>query len=124
MYDYVFFVIALISYLIGTTPFYFLAKKAESNIAYFAFIPILNIYLILNICGLSWWVMLLLLIPFLNIVVALYILFEFLALYESGIAVFFIILVSGIASGLFWDGLNFIGVAALWWLALSDKEIS
>lgn len=115
-------IVGVISYLLSAIPIYLLAKKAGANNAVFAFIPILNIYLILDICGFAWWYMLLLLIPLVNIVVGLFIMYKFFSMYESGQIVFLIIIISGIA-GAFMYAFSFIGIIALWWLALSDRDI-
>lgn len=109
-------------YLLSSIPVYLLAKKAGANNAVFAFIPILNMYLIIDICGFPWWYMLLLLIPFLNIVLGLFIMYKFFSMYESGQIVFLIIIISGIA-GAFMYVFSFIGIIAIWWLALSDRDI-
>lgn len=56
-----FFVFALLQYLI--------AKKLGEDNAWFAFIPILNLWLLVEMAGEDWWYMLLMFLPIANIFV-------------------------------------------------------
>jgi hypothetical protein len=61
--------IALASYLIFAYPLYVMGTKTESTHAWFAFVPILNLVLMLEIAGKDLWWIILLLIPCINIIV-------------------------------------------------------
>lgn len=74
----IYLVFVLIMYLIGTIPYYVLAKKANHRHPWLAFVPIVNSIQILQISGVNPWTVLLLLIPFVNIVFGIYMSYKFL----------------------------------------------
>ncbi len=61
--------IGLASYILVALPLYVMGKKANSQYPWFAFIPILNAVLMLDIAGKDLWWILLMLIPCVNIVI-------------------------------------------------------
>jgi len=63
----------LLAYFLYTVPMYLLAKKMGDDEAWFAFIPILNIWQQIQLAGLDWWFILLCLIPCVNLFVIIYI---------------------------------------------------
>ena len=66
--------IALISVLIGyiviAYPLYVMGQKTDSDHAWFAFVPILNAVLLLEIAGKDLWWIILFFIPCINIIVS------------------------------------------------------
>ncbi|MBN2120553.1 MAG: hypothetical protein JW734_05820 [Candidatus Omnitrophica bacterium] len=63
----------LILYIYIATALQVIANKTSTSNAWFAWIPILNLYLMCQISGKSGWFLLLLFIPFVNIIVIIYI---------------------------------------------------
>lgn len=62
-------IIAVAFYLILAFPLYAMGQKTDSTHSWFAFVPILNLVLMLEIAGKDLWWILLMLIPCVNIVV-------------------------------------------------------
>ncbi|MHB8158653.1 MAG: DUF5684 domain-containing protein, partial [Desulfocucumaceae bacterium] len=50
-----------------------LAKKTNTPNGWLGFVPIANLFLMVNIAKLPWWWLLLLFVPFVNIIVGIYI---------------------------------------------------
>jgi len=124
MYDYqgIAFLMAIVLHIITCYPMYLLAKKAGYKDAIMAFIPILNIILVLNVAGMSgWWTLLLIFVPLVNIIFALYLSFRFFECFESGFAVFTTIIITSLIGAVV-PFVSIIGTIALWWLALSDRQ--
>ena len=111
-------------YIITSFPIYLLAVKANYKYPLFAFIPIFNIILILNIIGFSSWLILIILIPIVNIIFMLVISLLFFLNYESGlrVAIFAFVFYALPLMTPLNKLLIFIGISAIWWLALSDKK--
>ena len=65
--------IAVATYFAWGLALYLIAKKTDTQNAWFAWIPILNILLMLDIAGLDWWWILLFLVPCVNVLVSLYV---------------------------------------------------
>jgi len=63
--------IALISYIVFALPFYRMGQKIGSDNPWYAFVPILNLVLMLEIADKELWWILLLFVPCVNIVVML-----------------------------------------------------
>jgi len=68
-------VLAAVIYVVLALSLYKIAMKTKTNVvhAWFAWVPILNVILMLNIAGFSGWYIFLLMIPFVNIVFLIYI---------------------------------------------------
>lgn len=64
-------IVSLIGYLVVSFSLFTIAKNQGEANAWFAFVPILNILLILNLTGKEIWWIVLFLIPCVNIVVAI-----------------------------------------------------
>lgn len=62
-------ILGVLSYLYVAICLYLIATKTGEDNAWFAFVPILNLVLILSISGKPIWWILLLFIPFVNIVI-------------------------------------------------------
>lgn len=62
-------VFSVAMYLVIAFSLYTIANKKGVENSWFAFIPILNLYLMTQVAGKDWWWMLLMLIPCANIVV-------------------------------------------------------
>lgn len=62
------FVISLVVYLYFAWCLYTMAKKTSTPYAWMAWIPVLNIFLFVKVAGKSYWWIILLLIPLVNIV--------------------------------------------------------
>ena len=60
---------ALAFYVLGAIPLFTMAKKIGSPNAWFAFVPILNLVLMLEIAGKELWWILLMFVPCVNVVV-------------------------------------------------------
>lgn len=115
------FLIGIIVYILSSYPVYLLAKKADYDYAFFAFIPILNLVLMANIGGMNGLFILLALVPFVNIIFVLVLTYKFYDSYESGLVVFGISILAGLLAII----VPFITIAAtiaIWWLALSDNQ--
>lgn len=67
----VFLLIALVMYVYMALAFMAMAKKTNTPNGWMAWVPILNIYLMVQIAGKPGWWFLLLLIPFVNFIVAI-----------------------------------------------------
>jgi sterol desaturase/sphingolipid hydroxylase (fatty acid hydroxylase superfamily) len=63
-------IVGILFYLYITVSIYFIANKSGSDNAWFAFVPILNLILLLQIAGKPIWWILLFFIPLVNIVMA------------------------------------------------------
>ena len=61
--------VGILVYLFLSYGLYAIAKKTNTNRGWFAFIPILNLYLILKIAKRPGWWLIFFLIPFLNIII-------------------------------------------------------
>ena len=68
MDDPVGFVAGILAYLYFSVCVYFMAKKAGEDNAWFAFIPILNIVILLMIADMPLWWLVLCIIPIVNLV--------------------------------------------------------
>lgn len=66
----------IVLYLIAVIPMYFVFKKAGSDMAWGAFIPIFNYYVLLKIVGRPGWWLILYLIPIVNIIVWIVVMFD------------------------------------------------
>ena len=64
-------ILFLLTYLIVAYPIFVMGQKTDSDHAWFAFVPILNAVLLLEIAGKDLWWILLFLIPCVNIIVAI-----------------------------------------------------
>lgn len=62
------FVSSLVLYVYFAYCLMVIADKTKTEGSWMAWIPILNIYLVLNIAGKPWWWLLLMLIPIVNVV--------------------------------------------------------
>ncbi|MDK8181686.1 MULTISPECIES: DUF5684 domain-containing protein [unclassified Paenibacillus] len=83
----------LVFYLIGTVPYYVLGNKAGYDKSWFAFIPILNIVLVIRVAQESLWFLLLLIIPFVNIVASIYLMYKFIKAFgRSGLEIILLII--------------------------------
>lgn len=71
----IWFVVVAAMYVVMALSLYKIAIKTKTNVenAWFAWVPILNIILMLNIAGFSGWYIFVLMIPFANIVFLIYI---------------------------------------------------
>jgi hypothetical protein len=58
----------LVVYLVYAVPVFIIARKCEHPYAWLAFVPIANLWLMVDIAGKEWWWMLLFFVPFANIV--------------------------------------------------------
>jgi hypothetical protein len=114
-------IFALAIYILYSIPMYLLTVKANYDNAFFAFVPLLNIILMINIAGMSGWFVLLYLIPVVNVIFGLYITFKFYASYENGIMVFFILIITSFIGG-FIPFVLLLGSISIWWLALANNE--
>ncbi len=56
-------------YIIFSLPLYVIAQKLGSEMAWLAFIPIANLWLMCDVAGKEWWWILLMFIPFINIII-------------------------------------------------------
>ena len=70
MDDTVSLIVGIAGYLYLSVCIYFMAKKTGEENAWFAFVPILDIILLLSIADMPLWWLLLCFIPFVNIVAA------------------------------------------------------
>jgi len=68
-------IFSLAIYVIMALSLYKIAMKTKTNVehVWFAWVPILNVILMLNIAGFSGWYIILLLIPFVNIIFLIYV---------------------------------------------------
>jgi len=62
--------IGVITYVVFCVPLYVMGQKTDSQHSWFAFVPILNIALLLEIAGKDLWWILLFFVPCVNVVVA------------------------------------------------------
>ncbi|MBS1718365.1 MAG: hypothetical protein JSS72_11605 [Armatimonadetes bacterium] len=69
-YSSVLLIFGLLSYILFALPLYAMGKKIGSNNPWFAFVPILNILLMLEIGGKPMWWIILMFIPCVNAIVA------------------------------------------------------
>lgn len=71
----IWFFVMIAIYVVMALSLYKIALKTKTNVehAWFAWVPILNIILMLNIAGFSGWYIFVLMIPFVNIVFAIYV---------------------------------------------------
>lgn len=120
MDGFLWFLLAIGAYLLGALPMYKLAVKADYSEPVFAFIPILNGIMFANVAGISGWTILLMLVPFVNIGYAIYVVVRFYGSFESGGIVLGILVITGII-GAFIPFAGIIGLIAIWWLAFSNK---
>lgn len=63
-------VMGLLLYVYFGYCFYMMAKKLGKENGWWGFVPILNVFLMIQLAGKAWWWFLLLLIPIVNIVIA------------------------------------------------------
>ncbi len=68
----IFGAISLVSYIYISLTLYITAKKLKSENLWFAWVPLLNLYLMCKMAGLSAWSMLLWLVPLVNVGYAVY----------------------------------------------------
>jgi hypothetical protein len=61
------------TYIAWGLALFLIAKKTDTANAWFAWVPILNILLMLDIAGMDWWWMLLLFVPCVNVIVSIYV---------------------------------------------------
>jgi Family of unknown function (DUF5684) len=61
-------VMALAIYIILSIPLYIIAKKVNHDLAWLAFVPLANGWLMLDLAGLSGWLLILAFIPIVNII--------------------------------------------------------
>jgi len=64
-------VLALVIYAVYAYPLYVMGQKTNSQHSWFAFVPILNMVLLLEIAGKDLWWILLFFIPCVNIIIAI-----------------------------------------------------
>lgn len=89
----IYLLFVLIMYLVGTIPYYVLAKKANHKHPWLAFVPIANSIQMLQIAGINPWAVLLLLVPLVNIVFGIYMTCKFLIAFgRSGFEVLILII--------------------------------
>jgi signal peptidase I len=65
-------VFGVAAYVILALPLYVMGTKTNAKNPWFAFVPILNAFLFVEIAGKEWWWVLLLCVPCINIIVAIY----------------------------------------------------
>jgi len=108
-------------HLLTSIPFYIYAKKAEYDNSFFAFIPIVNYILILNLAGFSWGYIFIYLIPIVNIFFGVYVYFRFFSSFENGMVV---IIVGGICTviGIFVPYITIIIIIVMYGHSLSDNR--
>lgn len=63
------FIVLIVIYLLATVPIYQIAQRLNQDNAWFAFVPILNLFLMASMAGKEWWWVLLMLIPLINIII-------------------------------------------------------
>ena len=63
--------LGLVAYIVFALPLYTMGTKTGSKNAWWAFVPILQTFLLIEIAGKEWWWFLLLFVPCINIVVAI-----------------------------------------------------
>jgi hypothetical protein len=85
---------------------YKIGKKAGYENSFFAFIPIANTVMMLNISGRSGWNIFLLLIPIFNVFYSLYISFSFLNSFTNGDMVFIAEFILGIILAIYQASTN------------------
>jgi hypothetical protein len=66
-------VLSLILYIVFAFPLFVIATKTGTENAWMAFVPILNIYLMVTVAGLEWWYLLLFFVPCVNLFVSIYV---------------------------------------------------
>jgi hypothetical protein len=64
--------IAVVFYVALAYPLYVMGNKINSQNPWFAFVPILNMLLLIEIAGQEWWWILLMLVPCINFFVFIY----------------------------------------------------
>ncbi len=69
------FILVVIVYVVMALSLSKIAMKTKTNVAHawFAWVPILNVILMLNVAGYSGWYMFVLMVPFVNIIFAIYV---------------------------------------------------
>lgn len=83
----------LVVYIITVIPLYLLAKKADHDYPWFAFVPLLNIVQYAQIAHQTLWLLLLLFIPYVNAIVTLYLTYKFIKAFgRSGIEILLLII--------------------------------
>lgn len=72
------FILAMcvVTYVVLAFPLYVMGNKIGSQNSWFAFVPILNVFLFVEIAGKEWWWALLMLVPCINIFVSIYLWME------------------------------------------------
>jgi hypothetical protein len=68
-----FLILGLVSYILLAWPLYVMGTKSNSKNPWFAFVPILNLVLLVEIAGKELWWVLLMFVPCINLFVILYI---------------------------------------------------
>jgi len=72
----IFWILALAIYVLSALPLYVMGTKTDSQYPWFAFVPILNVFLFVEIAGKEWWWVLLMLVPCINLFVMIYLWME------------------------------------------------
>lgn len=62
-------VVALAMYVLTAYPLYVIGKKTGESNPWFAFVPLLNLVLMVQIAGKDWWWLLLCFVPCVNVIV-------------------------------------------------------
>ena|ERR1700678_734261 len=89
-------IVALAVYVVMALPLYVMATKKGSQNAWFAFVPILNGLLFVELAGKEWWWILLMLVPCINVFVGVYLWMEVAVAMDKPSWVGLLILVPGL----------------------------
>lgn len=81
---FAFLIFTVLLYILCAFPMYKIAQKAGHDHPVWAWIPILNTIQMIQIGGLPIWIIILLFIPYVNIVVSIYIVVKLLQSFDRG----------------------------------------
>lgn len=101
-------IVYAVIYLIEVYPLYVMAKKADLNNPWLMFIPVFNMFKLYHLAGLSYWYILLTLIPFIGWIIPIIVLYKVFRNFDVG--------VFGSILGVIFSFIGF------WYLALSSKQ--
>ncbi|WP_024615441.1 DUF5684 domain-containing protein [Clostridium sp. Ade.TY] len=101
-------IVYAVIYLIEVYPLYVMAKKADLNNPWVMFIPVFNMFKLYHLAGLSYWYILLTLIPFIGWIIPIIVLYKVFRNFDVGIF--------GSILGVIFSFIGF------WYLALSSKQ--
>lgn len=101
-------IVYAVIYLIEVYPLYVMAKKADLNNPWLMFIPVFNMFKLYHLAGLSYWYVLLTLIPFIGWIIPIIVLYKVFRNFDVG--------VFGSILGVIFSFIGF------WYLALSSKQ--